>query len=153
MLTLYRFLYIWTVPLLRALLSPVELGAVAIVEQEGKVVLLRQSYTIGWHLPGGGVNRCEHPAAAVQRELREEIGLIEAGDPSLFMVSSRRAGLATNVNVVYRVPNARFAFRPNWEIREVMLADPAAPPDGTTGLARIVLAELVRRRGADVPAA
>jgi 8-oxo-dGTP diphosphatase len=39
------------------------------------LLLVRSSYRIGWHLPGGGVRRGEMPEAAARRELAEEIGL------------------------------------------------------------------------------
>jgi 8-oxo-dGTP diphosphatase len=37
--------------------------------------LVRSSYRVGWHLPGGGVRRGETPEAAARRKLAEEIGL------------------------------------------------------------------------------
>ena len=67
--------------LLQAILSPVAFGALALVEQGGKVVLIRHSYTAGWHLPGGGVQNGEPPEKAVMRELKEELGLTGASEP------------------------------------------------------------------------
>ena len=127
---------------LRGILSPVALGAMALAEHQGKIVLVRQSYTSGWHLPGGGVERGEPPATAVMRELREEIGLTSSALPELFGVYTRRLGLATNVNVLYRVRDAQFDFKPTLEIRELMLADPVAPPPDTASGVRRRLAEL-----------
>ena len=115
----------------RALLKPVDFGVAALVEQGGKVVLVRHSYISGWMLPAGGVGRGEPPAEAILRELREEIGLTRSATPQLFGLYVRKALLATNVIALYRVREASFVFKPNWEIRALTLADPAAPPPGT----------------------
>jgi 8-oxo-dGTP pyrophosphatase MutT (NUDIX family) len=112
------------------LLSPWDVGAVAIVEQAGRVVLARHSYKSGWLFPGGAVKRGETPAAAVIRELREEIGLTQSEPPQLFGIYTRRWLWVTNLVVVYRVREAEFTFQPNWEIRAVCLIDPSDPPDG-----------------------
>lgn len=116
----------------RAILSPVNLGVSALAEADGKIVLVRQSYTTGWHLPGGGVGRGEPPAEAVLRELREEIGLVSFSALELFGIYTRRVLWVSNVNLVYRLRDVVFDFKPNWEIREVRLVDPAAPGSGTT---------------------
>lgn len=128
---------------IRALfLHPVDLGAVAVVEAGGKVVLVRHSYKAGWMFPGGAVDRGEAPADAVVRELREEIGLIEAAKPELIGIYMRRGIWASNVVILYRVRDARFEFTPSWEILELIEVDPLAPPDGTIGAVRRRLEEI-----------
>ena len=127
---------------LKAWISPVAFGVLAIVDDEtGRVLLVRHSYQPGWHLPGGGVGAAEPPAEAILRELREEVGLIESAAPELIGIFTRRLGWVTNVIALYRVPRARIAFKPNTEIREILWADPRALPDGTTRGARHRLAE------------
>lgn len=114
------------------LLHPVDLGAAALVEQGGKIVLVRHSYKSGWMLPGGAVERGEPPAHAIIRELQEEIGLTHSAPPQLVGVFTRRVGLVTNTVLLYRVREAVFVFKPSFEIRAIRLADPATPPDGTS---------------------
>ncbi len=127
----------------KALISPVALGAHALViDEKGRVGLVRHSYKSGWSLPGGGVTRGEPPVAAVLRELREELGTVESDPPELFGLYCRRSGWATTVIALYRLANARVSFRPNFEVRELAFADPAAPPEGTTPGTRRRLAEL-----------
>lgn len=129
---------------LRALvLTPWDVGVSAIVEQGGRVVLVRHSYRSGWSFPGGAVERGEPPAAAILRELAEEIGLTRSAPPQLVGVFVRRRVWATNLILLYRVREAEFAFRLNWEIRELKLADPTDPPDGTGPATRRRLQELI----------
>ena len=126
----------------KALLSPVALGAAGLViDGRGQVLLVRHSYKAGWSLPVGGVERGEPPAVAVLRELKEEVGL-DGGAADFFGLYTRRAGWVTNVVALYRITGARVNFRPNWEVREILWADPAAPPPGATPATLRRLAEL-----------
>ena len=113
------------------LVNPWDVGVAAIVEQAGRVALVRHSYKSGWLFPGGGVGRGEPPAEAIMRELKEEIGLAQSAPPQLLGVYARRRGWLTNLILLYRVREAVFVFKPNWEIREIRLADPLNPPPGT----------------------
>lgn len=127
----------------RSLSSPVAFGAHAIVEDgDGRVVLVRHSYQNGWAFPGGGVGCGEPPEQALLRELKEEVGLLRSAPPKVFGIYTRRLGIATNVIALYRVREAVIAFRPNFEVREIVLADPANPPAGTMAGVRRRLAEL-----------
>jgi ADP-ribose pyrophosphatase YjhB (NUDIX family) len=127
----------------QALLAPVAYGACALVERDGKVLLVRHSYMPGWLLPGGGVGRGEPAEHAILRELKEEIGLVRSAPPELFGIYSRRTGWVTNVIALYRLHDVEFTFRPNLEVREVLWADPASPPPQTPDSVRRRLGELL----------
>ena len=115
----------------RAFLSQLAFGVSAIVtDAAGRVLLVRPRFGHGWGLPGGGVGGGEVPAAAILRELHEEIGLSGAATPELFGLYTRRIAWATNLIAVYRVTGGVIAFKPNFEIVEICWIDPAAPPPG-----------------------
>ena len=112
--------------------APVALGvAAAIYDDQGRVLLVRQSYMPGWRLPAGGVARGEAPEAALAREMTEEVGLT-GGAFRLASIHSRRAGWFTNVVLLFTVTGGAVNFRPNFEVREILFADPKAPPPGTS---------------------
>jgi 8-oxo-dGTP diphosphatase len=51
------------------------LAAGALFVRDDKVLLVRKTYGHRWDIPGGYVDRGESPAAACEREIREELGL------------------------------------------------------------------------------
>jgi 8-oxo-dGTP pyrophosphatase MutT (NUDIX family) len=115
---------------LRALWTPTAMGVAGMVFNErGQVLLVRQSYSPGWRLPGGGVDRGEPPKLAVLRELAEEVGL-SGGTCEFHGLYVRKMGWVTQVVALYRIQSAAVNFRPNLEIREICFADPHAPPKG-----------------------
>jgi 8-oxo-dGTP pyrophosphatase MutT (NUDIX family) len=129
--------------LLRALWAPTAFGVAALVcDADGKVLLVRHSYSPGWRLPGGGVGRGEPAAQAALRELKEEVGLT-GGNIGFVSLHSRKAGWITNVVALYRIVGANVNFRPNLEIREICFADPCHPPQDCTPATLRRLSEFV----------
>jgi ADP-ribose pyrophosphatase YjhB (NUDIX family) len=58
------------------------LGVRAIVRSDdGKFLLVRHTYTPGWHFPGGGVEKGQTTEQALSSELRQETGLQLVGKP------------------------------------------------------------------------
>ena len=60
------------------------LGVRLIIQaDDGKFLLVRHTYTPGWHFPGGGVEIGQTMEQAVRSELRQETGLHLVGKPAL----------------------------------------------------------------------
>lgn len=95
--------------------------------EQGRVVLVRLTYSPGWRLPGGGRKRSETPQDAMLRELREEIGLLGYG--SIEPIEDGLPGDRSSFFVIRDV-----VYRPRWnlEIEEVREFDPDRLPDETT---------------------
>ena len=63
---------------------PVTLGVRAVViDEQGRVFLVKHSYVDGWHLPGGGVETGETLIEALARELAEEGNITMSAPPRL----------------------------------------------------------------------
>ena len=115
------------------------------------MLLVRHTYTPGWHFPGGAVDRRETAADAAVRELREE-ALIEASAPP------RLVGIYLNLTqqksdhiVLYEAAEWRRVegkARP-LEIAEAAFHPIADLPKGTTAGTRRRLAELLGERPAE----
>lgn len=71
---------------LRALVRPpVTLGVRCLVtDGAGRLLLLRHTYTKGWHFPGGAVDPGESARTAAVREVREETGVRLEAPPRFF---------------------------------------------------------------------
>ncbi len=128
---------------------PLTLGVrAAVIDSEGRVFLVRHSYVVGWHLPGGAVEVGETVAGALIREVREECNIEVSGDlvPHGIFFNSR-ASRRDHV-VVYEVRQfRRIGPRvPDWEIVETGFFDPRDLPPGTGAGTRSRLAEILDGR-------
>lgn len=55
--------------------KPQTLGVRAILIKDGKVLLVKHTYSNSWFLPGGGIKKGETFETAIKRELNEELGI------------------------------------------------------------------------------
>lgn len=144
-LTTRRAHIVWR---LGALIRPlVTLGVRCLVLDEAdKVLLVRHTYTSGWHFPGGGVDAHESTREAAMREVREETGLTLAVPPEFFALFFNRA-LAGRDHVALFVAADVPAIDDSMlriagpEIAEVKAFPRTALPPGTSGSAHRRLAE------------
>ncbi len=58
----------------RFFIRPVVMGVRVMLVRNGEVLLVRQTYSPGWYMPGGGLKRGETLEAAARREAAEEVG-------------------------------------------------------------------------------
>jgi 8-oxo-dGTP pyrophosphatase MutT (NUDIX family) len=116
-----------------------------VLDSEGKVFLVKHSYVVGWHLPGGGVEVGETFLEALRRELIEEGRIELAGEPALH-------GIFLNSHVSPRDHVAVYVIRqfkqdrppePNHEIIACGFFAPTALPPETTQGTRLRIAEVL----------
>jgi len=121
----------------------------AVLDSSGRVLLVRQGYAKGWHLPGGGVEPGESLLEALARELEEEGNVTLAGAPILHGIFHNRSASRRDHVALYVVREFKWGGEPapNWEIRESKFFPLDGLPEGTTGGTRRRLDEIAR--GAD----
>ena len=116
---------------------------VALIE-EGRVLLVRQTYLPGWHFPGGGVEPGETAVASAVRELEEETGY-RAGPLELRGLFHNVSAVTNRDHIAFFVGTAatRVAERPpDHEIAEIGWFAFDALPAQTTPATRRRIEEL-----------
>ena len=122
------------------------LGVRAVVlDSDNRVFLVKHSYVVGWHLPGGGVEVGETFRDALRRELAEEGRIELSGEPVLL-------GIFFNSHVSRRDHVAVYLVRhfrqdrlpePNREIVACGFFEPGALPAETTEGTRLRISEVL----------
>lgn len=104
-----------------------------VTDAEGKVLLIRHTYTPGWHFPGGGVEKGETAQFALGRELVEEAGITATGPLELVSVHANHAFFPNDHVLVFRITNWTLGEATSrGEVAETGFFDPRLPPEGVT---------------------
>jgi 8-oxo-dGTP pyrophosphatase MutT (NUDIX family) len=107
-----------------------------LLDGSDQVLLVRHSYTSGWHFPGGGVEIGETLIDALAKELREETGVSLNAPPALHgLFLNERLGRRDHVAVFVSRDFTRDAGAPlSREIAEArFFAIDALPADASQG--------------------
>jgi 8-oxo-dGTP pyrophosphatase MutT (NUDIX family) len=125
------------------------LGVRAVVlDSDNRVFLVKHSYVVGWHLPGGGVEVGETLRDALRRELAEEGRIELSGEPALH-------GIFFNSHVSRRDHVAVYLVRhfrqdrlpePNREIVACGFFEAGALPAETTEGTRLRIKEVLQNK-------
>ncbi|MEM5515974.1 NUDIX domain-containing protein [Henriciella sp. AS95] len=125
---------------------PKTLGVRAMLEDsEGRVLLVRHTYTSGLFLPGGGVEKGERVEVSLHRELVEEAGATLTGKPHLVGIYSNHNVFPNDHVVLYRIGADLWSVTEptsRGEISERLWVDPLRPPDDATPGTKRRLAEV-----------
>ena len=135
----------WAMHVWFRLARPMTLGVRGIVlDPAGRILLVKQTYSRGWLLPGGGVEAGETMLEALRREVLEEGNAELTGEPELFGLyfnnrASRRDHVALYVSRDARILGPR---PPDREIAAAEFFTLDALPDDVTEATRTRIAEV-----------
>jgi ADP-ribose pyrophosphatase YjhB (NUDIX family) len=116
-----------------------------VIDARGRIFLVKHSYIVGWHLPGGGVETGETLREALARELREEGNIELTGPPHLHgMFFNKRVSRRDHVALfVVREFRQSAMPKPNREIIAHGYFTLDALPNDTSAATRARIAEVL----------
>ena len=120
-----------------------------VLDEQGRVFLIRHTYVPGWHLPGGGVETGETTEEALRRELHEEACIRIEGEPVTHGVFYNSGASKRDHVVVYviRAFTVIGVKQPDREIAEAGFFALDSLPVNTTQATRRRLAEIIEGQG------
>jgi 8-oxo-dGTP pyrophosphatase MutT (NUDIX family) len=92
--------------------------AIIISPDKKQILLVYHTYCPDWHLPGGGVNRGEHPLQAVKREVFEEAGIRCLKEPRFWGVYYQRYMGVDDYPILYIIEDFTQEMVKSSEIKE-----------------------------------
>ncbi|HVV39362.1 MAG TPA: NUDIX hydrolase [Candidatus Paceibacterota bacterium] len=123
----------------------------AIVEKDGKILVVRGIGDKVWEFPGGRLHAGEAPIDGIKREIKEELGIVITDIKPLFLGPSfHYKDNAHQVYVAYTCTydGSALTIDPKeledmkWVSREELKTLPMFEDDGTVGTIRALLAQI-----------
>jgi len=108
---------------------PLTLGVRVMMIRDNEVLLVRHTYTRGWFMPGGAVNRGETLGAAARREAAEEVGA-ELRDLGLVGAYTHFKEWKSDHNILFLSTDFTVSGKRDHEIAESRFFPLDALPDG-----------------------
>ena len=102
----------------------------AVIDDEGRILLVRDRYQPGWHFPGGPVKRRETMETALAREL-EQADVRLTGEPKLFGLYANFHGFPSDHVMLFVVRHWKSAnlISPSGRVAEPRFFAKATLPD------------------------
>jgi ADP-ribose pyrophosphatase YjhB (NUDIX family) len=105
-----------------------------VTDDDGRILLVRHTYSKGWNFPGGGVERGEDALTALKRELLEETAVRLLSPPQLFGIYANENNFRGDHIVFYLAQRfERGDFVPTVEIAEARFFGVGEIPHDATG--------------------
>jgi ADP-ribose pyrophosphatase YjhB (NUDIX family) len=122
-----------------------------VIDSDGRILLVRQTYAHGWMLPGGGVEFGESLDKSLARELDEEAGIAIDGAPELMGIYDNRSAFPGDHVAMYVVRHWHRirTTAPNMEIAETGFFRPDALPETINPGSRRRIEEMLGLRAQD----
>ena len=112
--------------------ATIRIAAALLMGEDGRMLLVRKRGTRAFMQPGGKIEPHEEPAAALVREIHEELGLVVPRTAVRYLArhfapAAHEPGFSVDAQVFLVVIAEEVA--PAAEIEEILWIDPATPPD------------------------
>jgi 8-oxo-dGTP pyrophosphatase MutT (NUDIX family) len=119
----------------------------AVIDGEGRFLLVKHTYTPGWIFPGGGVERGEDCEAAARREIEEEACVIAKGALQLVGIFNNDNEMRGDHLLFYVLREfEHHPFKPTLEIADAQFFHPSELPQRMNGGSRRRIQEIVENR-------
>lgn len=117
-----------------------------VVDDQGRICLVRHSYIEGWHLPGGGVEAGEDILTALEHELAEEAGVRIDGEGRLVALFRNPTFKGDHIALFHVERWQACAPADDGEITDIAWFEPHALPQETSPAAARRIAEWLEGR-------